>query len=146
MAEKTPQNLDNHGRMVPGYHYVATSFLMFFLVWSIARMVAAPSLDTAALLSAAIGLLLVGWYARAFPNRNQDRIIRLEERLRMQEILPAELRPRIREFTTEQLVALRFASDAELPELARRVLEEGITDRKAIKGLVKDWRADYQRV
>jgi hypothetical protein len=60
-------------------------------------------------------------------------------------VLPAELRPRIPEFSVAQLVALRFASDAELPDLARKVLEEKLTDRKVIKKLVRDWQADYLR-
>ncbi len=73
-------------------------------------------------------------------------MIRLEERLRMEEVLPEDLKGRIGEFTTEQLIALRFASDEELPELARRVLDEGISDRKDIKKAVTSWRADHQRI
>ncbi len=75
----------------------------------------------------------------------QDRVIRLEVRLRMQQLLPAEIRPRISEFTVGQLVALRFASDAELPDLARKVLQDKLTDRKAIKQLVRDWQPDFVR-
>jgi hypothetical protein len=75
----------------------------------------------------------------------QDRVIRLEMRLRLQQVLPANLRERIPEFTVSQLVALRFASDDELPGLARKVLEEKLTDRKAIKRLVQNWQADLLR-
>jgi hypothetical protein len=75
----------------------------------------------------------------------QDRLIRLEERLRLERLLAADLRPRIEEFTIEQLVALRFASNAELPELARKVLDEKLNDRKAIKQLIKTWRPDFVR-
>lgn len=75
----------------------------------------------------------------------QDRIIRLEERLRFARLLPADLQPRIGEFTATQLVALRFASDAELPLLARKVLDEKLTERKAIKQLIKNWKPDYLR-
>ncbi len=75
----------------------------------------------------------------------QDRLIRLEMRLRLAGVLPADLRPRIPEFTVPQLISLRFASDAELPALARKVLDEKLTERKAIKRLVKDWQADYLR-
>ena len=85
-------------------------------------------------------------YARAFAVQGQDRVIRLEERLRMERLLPDELKPRINDFTMDQLIALRFASDAELPGLARKVLDEDIGDRKTIKQMIVTWRADYQRV
>jgi hypothetical protein len=66
-------------------------------------------------------------------------------RLRMQELLSAELRPRIPEFSVNQLVALRFASDAELPALAKKVLDEKLNDRKAIKKMIRDWQPDFVR-
>jgi hypothetical protein len=65
--------------------------------------------------------------------------------LRLQGILPPDLLPRIPEFEVAQLIALRFASDAELPGLARKVLDEKMTDRKAIKKMVKDWQPDLLR-
>ncbi|HXU19154.1 MAG TPA: DUF6526 family protein, partial [Verrucomicrobiae bacterium] len=68
-----------------------------------------------------------------------------EMRLRMQQLLPPDLTPRIPEFTVSQLVALRFASDAELPDLARRVLQENLTERKAIKAMVRNWQPDHLR-
>jgi hypothetical protein len=75
----------------------------------------------------------------------QDRVIRLEERLRYERMLPADLQARCRELTINQIVALRFACDAELPTLARKVLDEKLTERKAIKQLIKTWKPDYQR-
>jgi hypothetical protein len=75
----------------------------------------------------------------------QDRVIRIEERLRLERVLPTDLQQRISEFTIEQLVGLRFASNAELPELARKVLDEKLNDRKAIKQLIKTWRPDFAR-
>jgi hypothetical protein len=80
-----------------------------------------------------------------FALKVQDRVIRLEERLRCQRLLPADLQPRITEFAAGQLIALRFASDAELPALARKVLDEKLTERKAIKQLIKNWKPDYLR-
>ena len=75
----------------------------------------------------------------------QDRLIRLEMRLRLAGVLPADMLPRIPEFSVAQLVSLRFASDAELPALARQVLDGKLEDRKAIKKLIKNWQADYLR-
>lgn len=90
--------------------------------------------------------LIVGFFsARLFALSVQDRVIRLEERLRYQRLLPADLQLRIEEFTVAQLVSLRFASDAELPALARKVLNEKLNERKAIKQLVKNWKPDYLR-
>ncbi|MEZ4416011.1 MAG: DUF6526 family protein [Gemmatimonadota bacterium] len=147
MADSTrPQSFENHARFVFGYHRAATFFLLVYLVWAMGRVFETPSWEHIAFASLGVAILLIGYYTRAFAAQNQDRIIRLEERLRLREHLPAELQPRIGEFTTKQLVALRFASDAELPTLARRVLDERITEQKAIKGLIEEWRPDHQRV
>jgi hypothetical protein len=75
----------------------------------------------------------------------QDRVIRLEMRLRLERLLPPELRSRVSEFTVPQLVSLRFAGDDELPVLARQVLEEKLSDRKTIKRRIKNWQADFLR-
>jgi len=94
----------------------------------------------------AIALLILAFLARLFALGVQDRVIRLEERLRYQKLLPEDLKARINEFTTIQLVALCFASDTELPALARKVLAEKVKERKAIKQMIQNWRAGYQRI
>ena len=93
----------------------------------------------------ALGLVVGFLTARMMALSVQDRVIRLEERLRYERMLPADMKPRIGEFTVEQLVSLRFASDAELPALARKVLDEKMTERKAIKQMVKSWKPDFLR-
>ena len=90
----------------------------------------------------AVALFLGALFARVFALAAQDRVIRLEERLRLRELLPQELKARIPEFTREQLIGLRFASDAELPELAAAVLRDRVQKRDQVKKLVKHWRAD----
>ena len=104
-----------------------------------------PNGDTHAALVVAITLLLLFWYARAFPIAVQDRLIRLEERLRLARLMPPEMLPRCEDLTPSQLIALRFASDAELPQLATKVIDDGITDRARIKALIREWRADHMR-
>ncbi|HXQ25578.1 MAG TPA: DUF6526 family protein [Candidatus Acidoferrales bacterium] len=144
MAKKT-QNFENHAKFVPAFHFVAVPIFLINLIWSIYRVVHAFSAESVIALLVALALLLLGFNARLFALTVQDRIIRLEMRLRLQQLLSADLRTRIPEFEVGQLVALRFASDAELPELARKVLQDKLTDRKVIKKLVRDWQADYLR-
>ena len=98
-------------------------------------------------IAAAMGIVLAMVFVtlRVFALTVQDRVIRLEMRLRLRELLPADLQTRIPEFTHHQLVALRFASDRELPALARKVLDEHLTDRRKIKLLIQDWQADHLR-
>jgi hypothetical protein len=93
----------------------------------------------------ALALFLGVLYGRVFALKVQDRVIRLEERMRLRGLLAVDLQGRVDEFTTAQLIGLRFASDAELPELAAAVLRDRITDREAIKKMVKQWRGDEAR-
>lgn len=146
MPSNEQQSLTNHARYVPGFHFVLGTIVLVNLAWSIFALVRDPSGPALFGLLPAIGLVLMFWYARAFAVTVQDRVIRLEERLRLAEMLPADLHPRIPEFSRAQLVALRFASDGELPALARRVLDERLVDGAAIKKMITQWRADDQRV
>lgn len=140
-----PQNLSNHARYVPGYHFVLAGILLVILGWQIVILARHPGFPAFVGLLLAVALILMFWYMRVFAVTVQDRVIRLEERMRMERLLGAELKGRIGEFTPRQLVALRFASDAELPVLAKRVLEEKIASDKAIKAMIREWRADHLR-
>jgi|SRR5262245_20138772 len=145
MPNDAPQNLKNHARTVPLFHYVAFPIFVVNLAWTLVRLAKSPSGETAMAALLAVGLVLLAWYARTFALRVQDRVIRLEMRLRMRELLPADLAARVHEFTPRQLVALRFAGDRELPALARQVLDQKMNDGRAIKQLVKEWQADHLR-
>ena len=145
MAEKVPQTYANHARFVPGYHYVASLLVLVNLVFAVVQVVRSFSTATVVALLTAVFLVQIYLYARLFAVSVQDRVIRLEMQLRLQRILPDDLRARIGEITRGQFVALRFASDAELPALVRKVLDEKITDKKQIKMAVKDWQGDYLR-
>jgi len=144
MASQKPQNFENHTRKIPVF-VIGNFVLMVNLVGRLVDLRHGVSFGS--VMDVLVGAALIALFVMA---RNstlavQDRLIRLEMRLRLAGVLPADLRPRIPEFTVPQLISLRFASDAELPALARKVLDEKLTERKAIKRLVKDWQADYLR-
>lgn len=146
MANEKPQNFQNHARFVPPFHMFVLPVLLLNIVWSIYHIVKAGiSFESVVGVLLAFALITLALFARIFALTVQDRVIRLEMRLRMAEVLPVDLRPRIVEFTPAQLISLRFASNAELPALARKVLDEKMNDRSAIKKLVKDWQGDYLR-
>jgi hypothetical protein len=139
------QNFANHTKLVPLFHCVVLPILFINLVSSIMHAVHSFSARSGIAVLTAVALLLLALYARTFALTVQDRVIRLEMQLRLHNLLPADLRPRVPEFTTSQLVALRFASDSELPDLARKVLAEKLAERKAIKQLIRDWQPDNLR-
>jgi len=140
------QSYANHVRWVPAYHYFITPVLTLNFGWSIYRWkLASFSLDGFISVLTAAALVVLMLYARLFALKVQDRVIRLEERIRLEKLLPPDLKPRIEEFTCGQLVAMRFACDTELPAIARKVLTDNIRSGKAIKQMVQTWRADYLR-
>jgi len=140
------QNYANHGKLVPLFHFFALPVLGLYLLWTCYRLWTSHfSIDGFVNVIVAAALLASLFCARLFALAVQDRVIRLEERLRFARLLPAELSARYDEFTVSQIVALRFASDAELSGLAQKVLEEKILSRKQIKQMVKNWRADHLR-
>jgi hypothetical protein len=139
------QSFANHTKVVPPFHFVVLGIFTINLGWSIYRIAHAFSAESVISLLLAIAFILAALYGRLFALTVQDRVIRLEMRLRMMQLLPADLRSRIPEFTVSQLVALRFASDGELPALARKVLDEKLTDRKTIKQMIQNWEPDFLR-
>jgi hypothetical protein len=140
------QNFQNHARMVPGFHYVTAPLLLLYVGWAIARAVTHRDWESHFDLVGAFALAGVYVYCRWFPLRAQDRVIRLEERLRLQALLPDDLKARIPELRASWLIALRFASDEEVAELVRWTLEHRPASQKAIKARIRHWRADHLRV
>jgi Family of unknown function (DUF6526) len=139
------QSFENHTKLVPPFHFFVLPVLAFNVVWSIYRLVHSFNAEAVVSLVVALALVTLALFGRLFALSVQDRVIRLEMRLRMMQLLPQELRPRIPEFNVDQLVSLRFAGDAELPGLCRKVLDEKLTDRKTIKKLIQNWQADNLR-
>jgi uncharacterized membrane protein YciS (DUF1049 family) len=142
----TEQNFANHRRFVPLFHFFVLPVLILNFVSQVYLWIKfefAPARLISILVAAA--LFLGALYARMFALAVQDRVIRLEERLRYERLMPADLQARCGDLTVGQIASLRFACDAELPALARKVLDEKLTERKTIKQLIKTWRPDYQR-
>jgi hypothetical protein len=140
------QNFKNHTKFVPAFHFFILPVLIVNfgtqVYWWI-KLGFMPLHFFTVLLAAALLLGIV--YGRLFALSVQDRLIRLEEQLRYERVLPEELRWRADELTISQFVSLRFASDNELPLLVRKVLDEKLTERKAIKQLIKNWKPDNLR-
>lgn len=145
MAQEKTQNLGNHTRVVPPYHMFAMPIFMINVVWRLVQL--RDGISFASIMNVLLGIafLILVIYARLFSLTVQDRVIRLEMRLRLERALPPDMRSRIAEFTVPQLVSLRFASDQELPLLAQQVLDQKLENRKAIKSRIKEWQADFLR-
>ncbi len=148
MADQVIQSFQNHRKYVPMFHFVTLGILAINLLWSAYRLFMGPLpfFDRLLQLLVAFALAVLAFYARTFALGAQDRVIRLEERLRLARLLPADLQPRINELSRGQLIALRFAGDAETPDLVRKVLAENITKQDDIKKLIKDWNTDHFRL
>ncbi len=150
MATTIPQNFDNHVVIPKGLIKVALPILVG-VICAVAGLFMVKS--TAGICLIGTGTVLVGGgtiiglgLARTYCTKLQDRIIRLEMRIRLEKTLPADLQAAIPTLTIPQLIGLRFASDTEMPDLVRKVVVENIEDRTAIKKMVKDWQGDYDRV
>ena len=139
------QSYQNHTRFVPLYHFVVLPILLINILVAGYDVVRFPALPTIWGLVVTIAVFLGVLFGRVFALAVQDRLIRLEERLRLRELLTGELRGRVNDFTAGQLIALRFASDGELAELAAAVLRDNVVKRADIKKMVRQWRADELR-
>lgn len=144
MAERI-QSFQSHARWFPPFHFFVLPVLLVNVLNTLRYVWVLPSLSAAWHVVLALALLMLGFTTRAMTTTVQDRVIRLEMRLRLRQVLPADLHARINDLTHQQLVALRFASDAELPELVREVLDGRLTTGKDIKQRVKNWQADWLR-
>ena len=152
MAETKPQTYAHHTRWDPLFHFfmlpVFGLTLVLTLVHFFAHMMHSDfreNFHAVLMIILAVALLTAVFKIRLYSLKVQDRVIRLEERLRLTQLLSEPLRSRIPELSVDQLCALRFASDAELPKLAERALNEKLS-RADIKKAIQNWRPDYWRV
>jgi hypothetical protein len=145
MSESQSQSFKSHARFDPPYHFVLLFVLLANLIISIVYVVKHPCFYSGWFVVLAMAAILAVLKMRTYPLKVQDRVIRLEERLRLQALAPAEWHSQIYRLSEDQLIGLRFASDDEVVALARQALEHNLT-RKQIKERIKDWRGDYWRV
>jgi hypothetical protein len=140
------QSFKDHARFIPLYHVVTFGIFVVNLGWQGWRLLRDGFTgDRLMLLLVAVALILLFFFARIFALTVQDRVIRNEMLARLAAVLPPPLASRTPELTLDQLIALRFASDAEMAALVERVLADGIRDRKAIKSMIRSWRPDTLR-
>ena len=152
MAETKPQNLANHTRWDPPFHFYVLPIFVLALILTLVHFFAhitegdlRDHIHAILLILLAVAFLLLVFKVRLYSLKVQDRVIRLEERLRLTQLLSEPLRSRIPELTEGQLCALRFASDAEIPKLVEGALKENLK-RGDIKKAIQNWRPDYWRV
>jgi len=146
MPDPTPQTYADHVRRIPKLYAAGALALLLALVGQAVLLALRPTWEGAVGLLAIFGAAVAIAYARTSAQVVQNRLIRLEERLRLERLLPADLAAHIPELSVGQLIALRFASDGEVAELVRAVLAEHLTGRDEIKRRVREWRADHLRV
>ncbi len=145
MSNRKPQTYSNHMRLDPPFHFFAlpvTLIIFFISTWQLIRD---PGKGTALTAVSAAAIVVIAFKTRLYALKVQDRLIRLEERLRLMQALPEPLRARIGELREGQLVALRFAPDSELAELVEKTLANGWKNAD-IKKAIRNWRPDYFRV
>lgn len=140
------QSYANHTRQIPKLFVAASLVLAANLLWTLYLLIRFPSISSALGLATAATLIVFGYYLRANALIVQNRVIRLEERLRLAKLLPTDLQGRIDELSVDQLIALRFASDGEVADLVREILTSGLADKREIKQKIRSWRGDYLRV
>lgn len=140
------QNFANHARYYPLFHFVVIPIFGLNFIFQAFRFYQEPGLDRGVWVVVCLGFILLALAARLMALKAQDRVIRLEERLRYKELLSADLASRAANISTSQMIALRFAGDAELSGLVERTLNGEFEKTKDIKMAIKDWRTDHLRV
>jgi len=145
MSDTKAQNLKNHGRLDPAFHFFLFFVLVANLVFALIHLYHHHDIHAGWFLVLSLAVFVAWVKIRTYPLKIQDRVIRLEERLRLQALAPSEWHSQIYKLTEDQLIGLRFAADDEVVELAKQALEHNL-NRKQIKERIKTWRADHWRI
>ena len=143
---ETTQNFANHTRWHPPFHFFVAPVMLINFIVSVVLFVRWPGLSAGWWIVVALALLVLTFLVRLDSLKVQDRLIRLEEKLRYQQLLSPALAQQTGALTVPQIVALRFAGDDELEKLVGAVVAGKLTQTKEIKQAIKNWRADTFRV
>lgn len=139
------QSLKNHARFDPLFHFLIAAVWALNLVYASIHLHRQTNISSEWYLALSILAIVPILKLRTYPLKVQDRVIRLEERLRLQALAPQEWHSQIYRLSEDQLIGLRFAADDEVVELAKQALEHNLS-RKQIKERIRDWRPDYWRI
>ena len=142
----TPQTFANHTRWQPPFHFFIAPVMLINLIWSVVQFIRTPGLNSGWWIVVSLALLMLAFLVRLNSLKVQDRLIRLEEKLRYQQILSAPICQQASALNMGQIIALRFAGDDELEELVGSVLAGKLAKAGDIKRAIKGWRADMFRV
>lgn len=143
---KTAQSFANHAKFVPLYHFVLFPILLLYVLWSLWQVIQNPGLETVVAFVMSLVIVLITLFARVFALQAQDRVIRLEETLRLRQLLSPEQFARLGELRRQHYIAIRFAADDEVPALIQRVFAGELKTGKEIKQAIRTWRPDYHRL
>lgn len=141
-----PQNFANHTRWHPPFHFFVVPVMLINLIWSIVLFVMSPGWNSGWWIVVSLALVVLTFLVRLNSLKVQDRLIRLEETIRYQQVLSPAIRQQTSALSCDQIVALRFAADDELEELLGRVAAGNFAKTRDIKQAIKNWRADTFRV
>lgn len=140
------QTFANHTRWHPLFHFFVLPVMVLNIIWSIVRFVLSPGLESGWSVVLSLALVLIMTWVRTNPLKAQDRVIRLEEKIRYQEVLPPDLARQAETLGIAQIIALRFAPDDELEDLVRATLAGKLNKPIEIKRAIKQWRPDLFRI
>ena len=146
MSQETGQNVGNHAKVPRNFHIITGLVLVTIILGVTGLVKESVQIASMGIVTAAISIFLSALTSRLYSTSLQDRIIKTEMKLRLRDILDADLLTKAESLSLTQLIALRFASDTEMPGLIEKVLSENITKGGEIKKLVTDWQGDYRRV
>ena len=144
--ERQQQSYANHVRWHKPFHFFVMPVFAVHFVWTLVALILEPGWQNGENLLLAIAFIVAGFLIRINALKAQDRVIRLEEQLRFQRVFPKDFAKQLESLTTSQLIALRFASDEDLPDLIEKIKSKTIIKGGEIKKAIRKWRPDYHRV